>query len=177
MAEVLAAQSQDDGELSPATDEVEGYAGTLFEARNEGSCEQPEPMVWNTWQTWESKYGLRPPSLQGPAGVKRDALLRRSVMAELGGGDLRELTGIRTPVQSLADVAAAQVVLKSVHPGEGSASEFSEGLWRSMSDPDLWQMMKAPFDAEVDDIRQYERQLLRAHALLSSRSLVATQLC
>ena len=47
MAEVIAAQSQADGEHFPAANKAEGYAGTLPEARNEGPCEQPEPMVWN----------------------------------------------------------------------------------------------------------------------------------
>ena len=103
--------------------------------------------------------------------------------ANLAGGarpEVHRLTpsatsaGLRTPVQSLADVAAGQVVLRAARPrADDNVSAFSEGSWRGMSDQDLWQMVKAPFDAEVDDISQYERRLLRAQALLSTRGLVA----
>ena len=139
--------------------------------------------------------GRRPASRRGSMNVKHEALLWRSVMAELYGEECREListpsqhrgasgtppelvatsdtqlvvprmtpsastSGIRSPVASLADVAAGHVVLKAARlHTDDNVSAFSGGSWRGVSDQDLWQMVKAPFDAEVDDIRQYERR-------------------
>ena len=140
-----------------------------------------EAVLWRS--TMAELYGEDWRELIGTPSQHRGASEARSGEANAAGDarpEVHQLTpsatsaGIRTPVQSLADVAAGQVVLRAARPrADDNFSAFSEGSWRGMSDQDLWQMVKAPFDAEVDDISQYERRLLRAQALLSSRGLVA----
>ena len=192
--------------------EVDGYDGTLAAAFSEGLLEAPEPMSWNSWQTWRSRVGKKPASRRDAEGTKLEALLWRSTMAELYGDEWRELIGTPSQPRSevspppvihedaasnlpavhrmtpsapsaisagatsriasspLADLGASQVVARA--KADDNASAFSEGSWRGMHDTDLWSMIKAPFDAEVDDISQYERRLLRAQALLVARGLV-----
>ena len=81
--------------------------------------------------------------------------------------------GLGSP-SSHADVRAEPTTGRQLvrHPSDDNASAFSEGSWRGMNDTDLWQMVCAPFDAEVDDISHYERRLLRAQALLQVRGRV-----
>ncbi|CAK0840013.1 unnamed protein product, partial [Prorocentrum cordatum] len=160
--------------------EVAGFEGSLLEAIADGAVAQPPLLAFGAWVQWRAGPGRR--LRTAPAIAASESALWRSTMEALHGHDwqarLRQQgpAAARSPATpAAAQPPAADDVLRLLDSparasdaGSDATGALSDGSWGPLTDDEVLERLLK--DVELhESMRDFERRLLRARAVLTLR--------
>ncbi|CAK0835569.1 unnamed protein product [Prorocentrum cordatum] len=160
--------------------EVAGFEGSLLEAIADGAVAQPPLLAFGAWVQWRAGPGRR--LRTAPAIAASESALWRSTMEALHGQDwqarLRQQgpAAARSPATpAAAQPPAADDVLRLLDSparasdaGSDATGALSDGSWGPLTDDEVLERLLKDVEPH-ESMRDFERRLLRARAVLTLR--------